>query len=63
MNDIRLTLSVTETNLVLQALGNLPYYQVCNLIEKVQAQANLQITHLNGNGQAEATTDKTVQHA
>jgi hypothetical protein len=47
MNDIRLTLSVAEINLALKALGNLPYYQVCTLIEKMQAQANLQLTHLN----------------
>ena len=48
MKDLRLTLTVNEVNLALKALGNLPYYQVCTLIDKIQAQANLQLTHMNG---------------
>lgn len=50
MKDIRLNLSVNEINLVLKSLGNLPYYQVFTLIEKIQQQANLQLTQQNGNG-------------
>lgn len=65
MKDIRLNLNVNEINLVLKSLGNLPYYQVCSLIEKIQAQANLQITHANGNGQSDTDhkTETTIHHS
>lgn len=43
MKNITLELSVEETNLVLGALGELPFSRVFNLIGKVQEQANKQL--------------------
>ncbi|CAL1517155.1 hypothetical protein [Chitinophaga sp. MM2321] len=43
MNDINLKLSVEEINLVLNALGNLPYIQVHNVINKIQVQGKTQL--------------------
>lgn len=40
---ITLNLSVPETNLVLEALGNLPYVQVCELITKIHQLAEPQL--------------------
>ncbi|ROO86108.1 hypothetical protein EDD29_3671 [Actinocorallia herbida] len=40
---ITLTLSIPETNLVLDALGQLPYAQVYELVDKVRRQAQGQI--------------------
>jgi hypothetical protein len=50
MKELKFNLNVNEINLVLKALGNLPYYQVCTLIEKLQQQANAQLTQPNGSG-------------
>lgn len=63
MNDIRFNLTLNEANLVLKALGNLPYYEVFKLVDKIQAQANLQINHLNGNGQQDQkqVTESSIQ--
>jgi hypothetical protein len=65
MKDLKLNLSVNEVNLLLKALGNLPYIQVCAVIEKIQAQANLQIAQPNGNGQhnAEPLNEVTVHNS
>lgn len=41
--EIRLSLSVEETNTVLEALGQLPYVRVHLLIDKVQQQATTQL--------------------
>ncbi|MER7169409.1 hypothetical protein [Micromonospora sp. NPDC000207] len=41
--DIRLDLTVEETNVVLDALGQLPYVRVHLLIDKVQRQATTQL--------------------
>jgi hypothetical protein len=43
MKDINLTLKVEDVNLVLTALGNLPFIQVHELIAKIQAQATAQL--------------------
>jgi hypothetical protein len=48
MKEITLQLTVEETNLVLQALGNLPFAQVYLLIGKIQEQAGQQIGAANG---------------
>jgi hypothetical protein len=65
MKDIKLNLTINEVNAVLKSLGNLPYVQVCALIEKIQAQANLQIAPQNGNGQhnAEPQNEVTVHNS
>lgn len=43
MKEIHLTLSVEDTNKILNALGNLPYVQVFDLIVKIQTQADHQL--------------------
>ncbi|HTL83245.1 MAG TPA: hypothetical protein VL651_16135 [Bacteroidia bacterium] len=48
MKNINLNLNVTELNVVLRALSNLPYNQVNELIEKLQQQGRAQLE--NGNG-------------
>jgi hypothetical protein len=41
--EIELKLTVAETNGILQALGQMPFVQVVNLIQKIQQQASPQI--------------------
>lgn len=48
MKEIQFNLTVDETNVILSALGELPYKQVSGLIAKLHAQANKQL---------QATTD------
>jgi hypothetical protein len=43
---IDLNLSVQEINLILQALGQAPYAQVAELVEKIKAQAIPQVEAL-----------------
>ena len=43
MKEINLQISLDEANLLLEALGNLPFVQVYSLIGKIQAQAGEQI--------------------
>lgn len=43
MQNITLTVSLEEANLILEALGNLPFARVYGLINKMQAQAQAQI--------------------
>jgi len=43
---IGLNLSVQEINLILQALGQAPYVQVAELVEKIKAQAVPQVEAL-----------------
>ena len=43
MNNINLNLTVNDVNVVLQALGNAPYAQVFELIEKIRDQAKPQV--------------------
>lgn len=40
---VQLTVSVEETNLILEALGNLPFARVYRLIGRLQAQATSQL--------------------
>lgn len=40
---IDLNLSVNEINLILQALGQAPYVQVADIIDKVRTQASPQV--------------------
>jgi hypothetical protein len=47
MKDIRLEITVEETNLILEALGNRPFTRVYELIGKIQAQASEQIQSQN----------------
>ncbi|PCK09208.1 MAG: hypothetical protein COA42_04945 [Alteromonadaceae bacterium] len=43
MKDINLNLSIEQTNVILQALGNLPFVQVHELIDSIQEQASKQV--------------------
>ena len=43
MEQITLNLSLEETNQVLEALGQLPYINVYQLINKIQSQAQTQL--------------------
>ena len=49
--EITLVLSLDETNLVLEALGQLPFVRVYEFIAKIQAQAQAQLA----SGEAEPT--------
>ena len=40
---LKLELTVEETNLILNAVGQLPYYQVNDLVRKIQNQASVQV--------------------
>lgn len=44
MNNIQLTLSLDEANLILESLGNMPFAKVHQLIAKIQQQAQAQLT-------------------
>ena len=43
---INLELSLQEINLILQALGQAPYVQVAELVEKIKVQATPQVEAL-----------------
>ena len=43
MKDLKLTLTITEANLILKALGELPFRQVNDLVTKIHAQAQQQL--------------------
>lgn len=43
---IDLNLSVNEINLILQALGQAPYVQVADIVEKIKEQATPQVEAL-----------------
>ncbi len=47
MNTIKLQLTLEETNLILNALGDQPYKQVFQLIQSLQQQAAQQIESEN----------------
>jgi hypothetical protein len=41
---MKLELTVAEINMILQALGNAPYAQVFELVQKIQQQAQAQMS-------------------
>ena len=43
MKELNIKLTINELNLVLEALGNLPYIRVYELINEIQQQAKKQI--------------------
>ena len=51
MKEIKLQLTVDETNVILQALSTQPYTQVYALINKIRQQAEGQLEPM-GNGEA-----------
>lgn len=44
MKKIKLELTLDQVNLILQALGDLPFKEVYELIGAINAQANVQLT-------------------
>ena len=60
MKKITLTLTIDETNLILSALGELPFSKVHQLISTIQQQASSQLSpQSNGQQQPEvAPTEK-----
>lgn len=58
MKIIELELSIEEANLILEALGNLPFSRVYALIAKIQEQASQQ---LNGNHHANDNETPSLQ--
>jgi hypothetical protein len=43
MNNLKLELNIDETNLILDALGQLPFARVYTLIGRIQEQAHAQL--------------------
>lgn len=43
MEELTLKLTLNEVNLILTGLGNMPYIQVSELIQKIQSQAKEQL--------------------
>ena len=43
MENIKLDLSIKETNIILNALSSRPYVEVCDLISKIQTEGNKQL--------------------
>jgi hypothetical protein len=41
---MKLELTIEEVNIILQALGNAPYVQVANVIQKIRDQAQPQVS-------------------
>ncbi len=52
MKELKFELTVDETNLILEALGGMPFKTVFGLINKIQQQAGSQL-----NGQANSMED------
>jgi hypothetical protein len=48
MRELNLSLTVDEVNLILEAVGNLPFHRVYALIGKVQQQASQQLGPASG---------------
>jgi hypothetical protein len=60
MNKLQIDLTVEEANLVLEALGQLPYLRVAELIASIQRQAQEQIPFGGTNGQAGTIEDELL---
>jgi hypothetical protein len=64
MKELKLTLTLDEANLVLQALGQLPYVQVHELVRKIQMQSEPQLQNDNNNGSTKRDVKKeTAQNS
>lgn len=54
MKNIELNLTIDETNVLMEALGQMPYLRVHLLIRKIQQQATPQLENQEGRGTAHA---------
>jgi len=57
--EVKITLTLGEVNQILDALGNVPYRQVFQLIAKIQTQAEAQLQQ-NGNSNSLAQETQIV---
>lgn len=57
MKEVQLKLTVEELNKILTSLGNQPFFQVHELIGKIQIQAEPQLKN-NGSEKSKVTTEK-----
>ncbi|MGN6531229.1 MAG: hypothetical protein ACTHK0_05710 [Ginsengibacter sp.] len=63
MKEINLSLKIEDVNLLLTALGNLPFIQVHELITKIQSQATPQLNdNANPNSQTKAINVENNQN-
>lgn len=67
MKNIQLTLSIEETNLLLEGLSNMPYKRVAELVNKIQLTGQTQLEQTNGvatnNSQKSKTNAKSTKPA
>ena len=61
METMELKLTVEETNTLLHALGNLPYVQVHQLVQKIQTQAGQQLDKLQNGSENEQDKEELAQ--
>ncbi len=61
MNDINLTVTIDEANLILEGLGHLPFGKVFALVAKVQEQASLQLNSEDQSGAEASSPPPTVK--
>jgi hypothetical protein len=57
MKEINLTINIDEANLILEALGNLPFARVFALIGKIQEQSSQQINKKNQSTEVDKPED------
>lgn len=63
MTQVTLGLTLDETNLVLEGLGNLPFVKVHELIGKIHEQASAQVmSNNNKGGDMETENPQTVEN-
>lgn len=55
---IELDLNLDEVNLILEALGNLPYARVYGLVQKIQSQARGQVSQQTTNSPELSITER-----
>ncbi|MCI5134963.1 MAG: hypothetical protein Q3M30_17440 [Candidatus Electrothrix sp. Rat3] len=63
MKQIKLDVKVEEANLILEALGNLPFIKVHELISKIHQQAGTQMAEQNNSAVAHDGVAKTIDSA
>ena len=58
MKEIDIKLTTEEINIIMEALGNLPFVKVYQIIGKIQEQAGAQLQAVNGQATAEPVVSK-----
>jgi len=61
MKDLKFDFTIEETNLILEALGDMPFNKVFGLINKIQQQAASQLDGANMNGEASHSASNVPQ--